>query len=233
MPREQDGRPEPARWGWSRRGHEDQLPSGTWAFRISLGGRRHLVTGETRTAARRARDALVARFRRGELAADPGVARQTLAAYHLSWLDGRRPQLESSSWARHRINAHTHLVPLLGRLRLEEVQPPAVRRRRVPVPAVVVSELVAQRERMREAKARAGPGGWPDPAGLVFPSRAGTPRHRTNVNRRLKGDARAAGLRDGLHPTCCATPSPRGSWPPAAPSRRWPACSATGRRRSP
>jgi integrase len=70
--------------------------------------------------------------------------------------------------------------------------------RTVPIPAEMVDELRAHRERQRRERDRASR--WEDPHGLVFLSRWGTPLLRSNVRRAFLEDARAGGIASRVTP---------------------------------
>ena len=107
-------------------GREYLLPSGRTGIQVQIAGKRYHVTGATKTEARRKRDELVAQHRAG-LLGDPAGRRVTVGALLASWLEGKRPTVVPSTWARYRV-AVGHLTPHLGRTRLHELAAPAVRR---------------------------------------------------------------------------------------------------------
>jgi integrase len=107
-------------------GREYELPSGRVGIQVQIAGKRYHVTGDTKTQARRKRDDLVAQHRAG-LLGDPAGRRVTVGALLASWLEGKRPTVVPSTWARYRV-AVGHLTPHLGRVRLHELAAPAVRR---------------------------------------------------------------------------------------------------------
>jgi integrase len=107
-------------------GREYALPSGRVGIQVQIAGRRYHVTGATKTEARRKRDDLVAQHRAG-LLGDPAGRRVTVGALLASWLEGKRPTVVPSTWARYRV-AVGHLTPHLGKVRLHELAAPAVRR---------------------------------------------------------------------------------------------------------
>jgi integrase len=95
-------------------------------IQVQIAGKRYHVTGATKTEARRKRDDLVAQHRAG-LLGDPAGRRVTVGALLASWLEGKRPTVVPSTWARYGV-AVRHLTPHLGRVRLHELAAPAVRR---------------------------------------------------------------------------------------------------------
>lgn len=96
------------------------MPSGRIGISIQLEGKRYHVSGDTRTKAREARDALLARHRAG-LLGDPLAQRQTTATYLRAWLRGKRPTIVASTWERYRICVDVHLVPLFGNVPLGQL----------------------------------------------------------------------------------------------------------------
>jgi len=107
-------------------GREYELPSGKVGIQVQIAGRRYHVTGDTKTQARRKRDDLLAQHRAG-LLGDPAGRRVTVGALLASWLEGKRPTVVPSTWARYGV-AVGHLTPHLGKVRLHELAAPAVRR---------------------------------------------------------------------------------------------------------
>jgi integrase len=107
-------------------GREYELPSGKVGIQVQVAGKRYHVTGATKTEARRKRDDLLAQHRAG-LLGDPAGRRTTVGAHLASWLEGKKPTVVPSTWARYRV-AVGHLTPHLGRVRLHELAPAAVRR---------------------------------------------------------------------------------------------------------
>lgn len=113
--------PEPRKRQAPHLGHEYQLPSGAWGIRVSLGGRRHFVSGRTRTEAREKRDALLQRHRQGGLATDPRAGREPVLARLRDWLEGKRAEVEPSTWLRYRLAVEGHWAPLLGGVTLRHI----------------------------------------------------------------------------------------------------------------
>lgn len=100
-------------------GREYVLPSGRVGIQVQLAGKRYHVTGATKTDARRKRDDLLAQHRAG-LLAGPEARRVTVAQHLAAWLEGKRPAVVPSTWARYRV-AVGHLLPHLGRVRLADL----------------------------------------------------------------------------------------------------------------
>lgn len=116
------------------RARPERLRTGRYSLQVSLGtdaaGKRVRVRvdGDTPEAAKAARDALLARHRAGLLSADPAAGRETVAALLRSWLENKRGTVEPSTWHRYRLCVERHLIPRIGRVRLEELRPDDLRR---------------------------------------------------------------------------------------------------------
>lgn len=125
--------PEPAPRARKGAGRLERLPperGGGYRLQVSLGlgpdGQRlrRVVRGRRLTDVYAARDALVARHRAGQLAADVRRERQTLRAYLEGWLEDKRREVEPSTWRPYRNYLTKHVLPVLGGLRLAELAPP-------------------------------------------------------------------------------------------------------------
>jgi integrase len=125
--------PPPAPRARKGAGRLERLPperGGGYRLQVSLGlgpdGKRlrRVVRGRRLTDVYAARDALVARHRAGQLAADVRRERQTLRAYLEGWLADKRRDVEPSTWRPYRNYLSKHVLPALGGLRLAELAPP-------------------------------------------------------------------------------------------------------------
>jgi integrase len=107
-----------------------QRPSGRWEARaavVDAAGRLHRrsVTADTERDARRRLRELVAQHEAGIIAPD---ARETMARFLTSWLEGVKPTLRPRSWDRYEEHVRLHLIPTLGRIPLARLSPMDVQR---------------------------------------------------------------------------------------------------------
>jgi integrase len=115
-----------------------ELPDGTWWGQASLGftvdyderGRpvrrrriRRSVRGQTRSVVIRKLGAL-----REQGAGQRGAAGKTLAAFLEAWLERSRLRVRPSTWDRYSEVCHVHIIPELGKVRLERLTPDQVQR---------------------------------------------------------------------------------------------------------
>lgn len=107
----------------ARRGHNEgtifQRGDGRWVAEVSLGdGRRKTLYGKTKREAREKRDEALRALEQGLPLGDD---RQTVAEYLASWLPTIAPTIRPDSLERHRQFVEKHIVPALGRLRLNRL----------------------------------------------------------------------------------------------------------------
>lgn len=104
--------------------------TGRWVAQLDLGvmgGRRRYrtVSAETR---REAADALTKMLREQQTGTLAMAGRQTVGEYLEAWLQGRKNNLRPSTRRSYSWLVRTHIVPELGGIRLEKLQPADVRR---------------------------------------------------------------------------------------------------------
>ena len=107
-----------------------QRPSGRWEARAAIvdaAGRLHRrsVTADTERDAKRRLRELVSQHEAGILAPD---ARETMARFLASWLEGVKPTLRPRSWERYEEHVRLHLIPTVGRIPLARLSPMDVQR---------------------------------------------------------------------------------------------------------
>ena len=107
-----------------------QRPSGRWEARVAIvdaAGRLHRrsVTAETEREAKRRLRELIAQYEAGITAPD---ARETMARFLTSWLEGVKPTLRPRSWDRYEEHVRLHLIPTVGRIPLARLSPMDVQR---------------------------------------------------------------------------------------------------------
>ena len=86
--------------------------------------RQSVYAATEREAKRRLRE-LIAQHEAGILAPD---ARETMARFLTSWLEGVKPTLRPRSWDRYEEHVRLHLIPTLGRIPLARLSPMDVQR---------------------------------------------------------------------------------------------------------
>lgn len=112
-----------------------RLPSGRWLLAFDLGRtadgrrRRRAVTGATKRECRDRRRELE-RVAAGGALPTRRQGQRLVADWLREWLDGKRGTVEASTWASYRVCVETRLVPLLGGVRLAELEPADWRRAR-------------------------------------------------------------------------------------------------------
>ena len=120
-----------------KRGHREgsisRRPDGRWHGRLMVGftpegkpDRRH-VYGETRAEVQRKLNELRRRLDQGHLG-DPASGRETLGTFLARWLEASRRTLRPSTWKRYEEIVRLHLIPALGRTRLDALRPDALQR---------------------------------------------------------------------------------------------------------
>jgi integrase len=107
-----------------------QRPNGRWEARgavVDSGGKLHRqsVFGATERDVRRRLRELVLQRDAGIIA--PG-ARETMARFLTTWLEGVKPTLRPRSWDRYEEHVRLHLSPTLGRIPLARLSPMDVQR---------------------------------------------------------------------------------------------------------
>ena len=112
---------ERARTGRSRgngEGSVRQLKPGLWQARLYFDGRSHVRYAKTRAAA----DQQLTELKHDRDKGIPVVTEhQTVRQYLTGWLDDVRPQLKESSFRRYSDYVRIHLIPGLGRYKLERL----------------------------------------------------------------------------------------------------------------
>jgi integrase len=88
---------------------------------------RRVVYGRTRADVRRKLDEIRRRLDEGALA-EADRAKATLRTYLHRWLDAVRTTIRPSTWERYAQCVNRHLVPALGRTRLQALRPEAVQK---------------------------------------------------------------------------------------------------------
>ena len=132
---ERDGRASGRRA--DKRGHREgsisRRPDGRWHGRLMVGftpegkpDRRH-VYGRTRAEVQRKLNELRRRLEPGP-PGRPGLGRETLGDFLARWLEASRRTLRPGTWQRYEELVRLHLVPALGRTRLDALRPDALQR---------------------------------------------------------------------------------------------------------
>lgn len=85
------------------------------------------VYGETRAEVQRKLNALRQRSEAGQLGA-PAARRETLGAFLTRWLDTARSTVRPRTWQRYEELVRLHVIPMLGRTRLEALRPDDLQR---------------------------------------------------------------------------------------------------------
>lgn len=101
-------------------GTPKKLPSGRYRIQISLDGRRHSVTGDTPTEARKARNELLKRQKEQRLSRERRD-RWTVGAYLDWWLAAKKGTVEPSTYTRYVVEVKMRLKPTIGALRLGQL----------------------------------------------------------------------------------------------------------------
>ena len=93
---------------------------GRWAGQYEVGGKRRYLYGTTRKE-------VAGKLAKAVADGDQGLIfdsdNLTLAQYLDRWLDSIRGTVRESTWVRHEINVRIHLKPVLGKARLDKLNP--------------------------------------------------------------------------------------------------------------
>ncbi len=107
-----------------KRGHGEGtiylLPSGRWCGQATLEGKRKSVYGKTRAEVQKKLRALQANAEQGIM---PSPERLTVTAFLDRWLTDTVSRLDQYTVKNYTIYVHQHIVPVLGRIKLAQLQP--------------------------------------------------------------------------------------------------------------
>ena len=105
-------------------------PDGTWAYRVARGRRPDGTLNRRQrngfTTKREAQDALVAYLGEAQKGTVVVSTRQTLGDYLESWLASVRSSLRPSTWDQYQNVLRCWVIPRIGHLRLDAVDPAAL-----------------------------------------------------------------------------------------------------------
>ena len=94
---------------------------GLWCGAISIGSRQRRIYGKTHAEVRARLDAIRSELGKGRL---PAGRSPTLAEFLRSWLETSvRPRVRPLTYAGYKVNVEKHLVPTIGKIRLDQLTP--------------------------------------------------------------------------------------------------------------